>query len=55
MRAALLLSLAALASACAQEVVPDNAPVIVPRPVPLEPVPPLRTIGPVLDYDAAPG
>ncbi len=48
MRAALLLSLAALASACAP-VVPDNAPVIVPRPVPLDPAPPLATIGPVLD------
>ena len=54
MRAALLLSLAAMASACAPVVVPDNAPVIVPRPVPLEPVPPLSTIGPVLGRDAMP-
>ena len=50
MRAALLLSVAFLLPACVGERL-DDEPVIVPRPVPLDPVPPLRTIGPVLDLD----
>ena len=52
MRTILLLSLVAFASACARETLTD-APVIVPRPAPLEPEPPLGSIGPVLGRDVA--
>ena len=47
MRLTILFALAALASACARETLTD-APVIVPRPAPLAPEPPLGSIGPVL-------
>ena len=47
MRLALVLALAALASACAREAL-DGAPLLLPRPSPLAPEPPLGTFGPVL-------
>ena len=47
MRLALLIALATLASACAPERLTE-APVIVPRPAPLDPEPPLGALGPVL-------
>lgn len=43
------LALAALAAACAPAPRLDDAPLILPRPAPLDPEPPLGAYGPVLD------
>ena len=48
MRIVLVLASAAFVSACASEAL-DGAPVILPRPSPLAPEPPLGTFGPVLE------
>ena len=47
MRTAIPIALAALAAGCAPAPL-SEAPVIVPRPAPLEPEPPVGTFGPVL-------